>query len=209
MFAENIVERLLKSIDPRRVKTRSGRGGNSFSYIETHDAIATANEIFGYGNWSYRVDELVCLGTETGLGDSGTGVRVGYRAVVEVQAGSGIGVAFSDVGYGDAIEYGGSTITPHELAAKEAVSDGVKRALKNFGEQFGLSLYSEEGRREIAEAKRAQSALGPLKKQVYELAKETLGKDKPTNAEVAKAFGVKAADLGDVETLQKIVAEHA
>jgi recombination DNA repair RAD52 pathway protein len=46
-----------------------------------------------------------------------------------------------DVGYGDGFgkNYGEAT----ELAAKEAVSDAMKRCLRMFGDPFGLVLYEK------------------------------------------------------------------
>jgi hypothetical protein len=66
---------------------------------------------------------------------------VGYRATVTVTVD---GVQRGDVGYGDAMEYNGSRITPHELASKEAVSDALKRCLSSWGDQFGLVLYGAD-----------------------------------------------------------------
>lgn len=105
-----------------------------------------ANEIFGFGNWGYSVVELVCLGEEPFTNSSGKeGIRVGYRATVEVTVKGPHGFwSASDVGYGDAQEYNGSRITPHELASKEAVTDGMKRAFTSLGDQFGLCLYDKE-----------------------------------------------------------------
>lgn len=113
------------------------------SYIEGHDAIRTANTIFGFGGWSTDVVELVCLGSEprkSGQGKDGFGV--GYRATVRVTVGDN---TFTDTGFGDAVEYTGSQIAPHELASKEAVTDALKRCLMHYGDQFGLSLYSKDG----------------------------------------------------------------
>ena len=133
--------KLAKPLDPKRVKKREGGGGRSLSYLEGHDVIRAANEIFGIGGWSYRLGKLICLGTEDVVGrDNRKGVRVAYTAEVFVRAGD---AEYGDVGYGDAIEYGGSILTPHELASKEAVTDGLKRALKNLGDQFGLCLYDK------------------------------------------------------------------
>jgi DNA recombination protein Rad52 len=135
---------LAAPLDPRRVQTRKGGGGKNLSYLTTHDVKRTANRIFGFDGWSYVVNELTSLGEEqtkprTEL--STPGVRVGYRAVVTVTV---AGTQRGDVGYGDAMEYNGSRITPHELAAKEAVSDALKRCLSSFGDQFGLVLYGED-----------------------------------------------------------------
>ena len=146
----SVSARLEEPLDPARVKTREGGGGRELSYIEAHDAIRTANEIFGFGGWDYQVKELVPIPEVKFTGrDDKKGTHVGYRAVVEVRvalAGPGM-VTFSDVGYGDASEYTQkASVTAHELAAKEAVSDGIKRCLKNFGDQFGLGLYKKEER---------------------------------------------------------------
>jgi len=206
----NIIEALGKPIDPSRVQQRQGGGGKSLSYIASHDAIATANEVFGYGGWSTEVTDLTLLGEEDVKRDDRTGFRVGYRATVRVTIGppNAPACTFSDTGYGDSIEYTKSRITPHELASKEAVSDAVKRCLRNFGTQFGLSLYSEDGRAEVAAARQQLDALPALKREVYELAVATLGTEKPTQAAVAKVFGVKTADLQQLDVLRKIVAEH-
>ncbi len=149
-----VIEKLKKSLDPKRIKTRE-QAGRTFSYLESHDVIRTANEVFGYGGWGNHVIDLTCLGEEPATkeikDDRGNitktlhGFKVGYRATVRVEIGEGNDVqAFCDVGYGDAVDYSGSKITPHELAAKEAVSDAVKRCLRNFGDQFGLGLYDKD-----------------------------------------------------------------
>jgi len=128
-------------LDARRVSQRSGGGGKSLSYLQSHDVKRTANRIFGYDGWSYTVDELVCLGEEPFKRNGKDGFRVGYRATVTVIVGE---TRRGDTGYGDAIEYNGSRITPHELASKEAVSDATKRCLASWGDQFGLVLYGDD-----------------------------------------------------------------
>lgn len=141
-LAPEVVEKLGKPLDPKRVKKREGGGGRSLSYLESHDVIRTANDVFGVGGWSYRVEELVCLATEKFIGrDAREGTRTGYRATVTVRVDD---TEYGDVGYGDATEYTNSAVTTHELASKEAVSDAVKRALRNFGDQFGLCLYAKD-----------------------------------------------------------------
>jgi DNA recombination protein Rad52 len=135
-------------LDPRRVSQRQGSGGKSLNFLQSHDVKRTANRIFGYDGWSYTVDELVCLGEEPYKSSKGKeGTRVGYRATVTVRIGETLR---GDTGYGDAIEYQHSRITPHELASKEAVSDATKRCLASWGDQFGLVLYGEDPIRESA-----------------------------------------------------------
>lgn len=205
------------------MKSRS-QSGQSLSYIETHDAIRTANEIFGTGGWYYEVVELTHLGTEPTTSRNGKkGFRTGYRAVVKVtipgtqptlnSVSSGGGgrtrptVAFSDVGFGDAVDYSGSEISTHELAMKEAVSDGVKRGLKNLGDQFGLGLYDAERRADV-ERRRGLSTDAQIKREVWKIAKERLGKDKPTAKEVAEVFGREAGALQESSTLRQILVDE-
>ena len=129
VFNSNVVERLNEPIDPGRVKTRRAPGGRTVSYIEGHDAIATANIIFGYGNWGYRVEDINRDG------------RLVYATVTVTVAG---GIPFTDVGVSIARAREGEepSYEAIETAIKGAVTDGVKRALKNYGPQFGLSLYN-------------------------------------------------------------------
>lgn len=102
-----------------------------------------ANQIFGFGNWGYRTVELKHIGTEPFTSGSRSGFRTGYTALVEIWVGGGASFRVSDVGYGDATEYSDSQIKTHELAAKEAVTDGLKRAFASLGDQFGLCLYDK------------------------------------------------------------------
>lgn len=217
LFTEPNYARLSDPIDASNVKQRAGGRGGTLSYIETHQAIRAANDIFGVGGWGYEVVDLTQLGEpEPVKKDDRTGYRVGYRATVRVTVNlkSIVGpeggvhvptVSFSDVGYGDGMEYTNSRITVHELAVKEAVSDGVKRALKNFGSQFGLDLYDKDARVEIEKrAKLAGSSVATLKKEVWKLAEAELGA-KPTAAKMAALFGVEAADLQEKDTLLTIL----
>jgi len=100
-----------------------------------------ANHVFGFDGWSYHVADLQLIAEEPVKKGDREGFRVGYRAIVEVRVGQ---VLRGDTGYGDALEYTGNRITPHELASKEAVSDALKRCLASFGSQFGLDLYGED-----------------------------------------------------------------
>jgi DNA recombination protein Rad52 len=138
----DVLEALAEPLDPARVKMVEARGGRKQPYLEQWDVKRRANEVFGYDGWGYTVSELRLIGEESFAKDGKDGRRVGYVAVVLVSV-DGF-CDRSDVGYGDAVEYGGSSITCHELAAKEAVSDALKRAMTSLGDQFGLvSLYDK------------------------------------------------------------------
>lgn len=153
------VKQLTADLDPRRVAKREGTGGKALSYLKTHDVKRTANRIFGYDGWHYTVDELQHLGTETFKNSKGReGIRVAYRATVTLTA---AGARRGDTGYGDAIEYTGSILTPHELASKEAVSDALKRCLSSWGDQFGLVLYGADPAPPVDEASEDPGSASP------------------------------------------------
>ena len=137
----DVLEALSQPLDPSRVKMVEARGGKKQPYLAAFDVKATANRIFGHDGWAPQVVELRCIGEERFQRDGKDGCRVGYVAIVLVRV-DGF-CDRSDVGYGDATEYGGSMVTCHELAAKEAVSDAMKRAMTSLGDQFGNSLYDK------------------------------------------------------------------
>jgi len=84
----------------------------------------------------------VLIGTYEGQKNGKTVWMAAYKAVVSVTA---MGTTFDDVGFGIDTSYQ-NPLAPHELAQKEAVSDAEKRALRHFGDQFGLTLYDKQQR---------------------------------------------------------------
>lgn len=139
-----IAEKLGAPLDAARVKSRQA-GGNrpALSYLATHDVIRVANEVFGFGGWGHEVVELRQIPATEVTKDGKPGLCVGYVCTVRLTV-EGC-VPTSGIGYGDATEYQNSAaVTAHELAAKEAESDALKRALKNYGDQFGLALYDKQ-----------------------------------------------------------------
>jgi len=145
MMGVGMPERLSQPLDASRIKQREGRGrGPKLSYLETHDVIRTANEIFGFGGWGHEIVDLRLIpGVAVQSKEGKDGIHVGYVCIVRLTV-KGCETT-SGVGYGDAVEYNQSApVTAHELAAKEAESDALKRALKNYGDQFGLALYDKQ-----------------------------------------------------------------
>jgi DNA recombination protein Rad52 len=131
-----------KSLSPGRIKQRS-QGGRNVSYLEGWDAIGVANQIFDYDGWSSEVTSLHWIATDEHKGSNGkVGWQTAYYATVKVHVGDEF---HEDSGFGNDISYA-SAITSHELALKEAVTDALKRALRHWGDQFGLCLYDKEQR---------------------------------------------------------------
>lgn len=125
------VAALSEALDPSRVAQVQVGGGRSAGYLKAYDVIETANRIFGFDGWSYRV-----IGTPE-CNEAGV-----YSAIVEVAA---LGVTRTDIGT-NPLQGGqsGPQASHHEMSMKGAVSDALKRALRTFGAQFGNDLYEKD-----------------------------------------------------------------
>ena len=127
-------------LDPALVSQRKGRAGRTFSYIEGHVAISEANRVFGFGGWGYELVADVTL-REIENVDPHTGevklIRA-YSAPVRVTVPGA--PPRTDVGYHSVTE---ETADGHETALKGAVTDGLKRALRSFGDRFGNGLSGD------------------------------------------------------------------
>ena len=132
------VTSLLKGpIDPALVSRREGRGGMEVEYIEGSVAIAEANRIFGHGGWGHDLAGDIEL-REIGTVQPGTGDRAISRAYCAPVRVTVVGApARVDIGF-CAVQ--SETAEGHEAAIKGAVTDGIRRALRTFGDRFGLSL---------------------------------------------------------------------
>jgi len=140
MFNEKQLQLLNYEIDSSRIKTRE-KGNISLAYIEGHDVIETANKIFGHGNWSYTLSSLEQVSQEQNQNQN---IVICYRAAVRVVA-KDINhtkeTIREDVGLGTGVAK--TLADAHEGAAKEAVTDALKRCFRTFGNQFGNSLYDK------------------------------------------------------------------
>lgn len=132
---EQILKWLDEKLNKAHIKPKDG-----LDYLEAWHVISEANRIFGYDGWSYDIKELKEISKETRKTSKGELREVGYQCVVTVNA---IGVSRQGVGYGNGLSYK-DWFSCYEGAGKEAESDAVKRALRSFGNQFGLALYDKD-----------------------------------------------------------------
>ncbi len=140
MFDKNQLTILTQELDSNRIKTRE-KGNINLSYIEGFDVIDTANKVFGFGNWSYSISKLDQVSQELNQNQNNV---VCYKAVVQVLVHNGnhtLDVNRQDVGFGTGVSK--TLADAHEGAAKEAVTDAIKRCFRSFGNQFGNSLYDK------------------------------------------------------------------
>ena len=140
MFNKNQLASLNQELDSSRIKTRE-KGNINLSYIEGFDVIDTANLIFGYGNWSYIISKLDQVSQEQNHNQN---YVVCYKAVVKLiikNENHTKSISRQDVGFGSGVAK--ALNDAYENAGKEAVTDGLKRAMRSFGNQFGNSLYDK------------------------------------------------------------------
>lgn len=145
MMQEYVLRELDSKIPREEVSTRSGGNGVTLDYVSGYYVISQLNRIFGPANWSYT-SEVSKLFEGRVLDRYGKDIfTVHYSSCVKlrVKFPNSQTTEFSDYGYGD----GTDKTNPgkaHELAIKEAVTDGIKRCAKNLGNRLGLALYSKE-----------------------------------------------------------------
>lgn len=178
------------------------KGNTDLSYIESHHAIREANRAFGFDGWSYDIVKLDKVSEEKN--NNGNHV-IGYIARVRIMVDD---TCREDVGFGSGIAK--NLADAHEGATKEAVSDAMKRALRTFGDIFGLALYDkkqehveqEHERNWIAEIKTA-STEEELKAIFGEAYKSTKGEEKAIVKREYDKRKVEITELGGSSQAQR------
>ena len=177
-----VTKALGQPLDPALVSQRKGRAGRKFDYLEGHVVIEQANRIFGHGGWGIELIGDVTL-RQIETVDPQTGevkVTSAYSAPVRVTVAGAL--PRTDIGFHAVAE---DNAEGHDTAIKGAVTDGMKRALRTFGVQFGNGLYgdhqpvngSPRPERVPAQAqatgnRRSESQVQTLRKQLIEIAVE-------------------------------------
>ena len=136
-----VVSALGQPLDPDLVSQRRGRGNKSYDYLEGHTVIDQANRIFGFGGWGYELAGDVSLRRIESV-DTRTGeikVSFAYSAPVRVTVNGA--PSRTDLGFHVVTD---DNPEGHETAAKGAVTDGLKRAFRSFGDRFGNGLYGDQ-----------------------------------------------------------------
>ena len=136
-----VTQVLGQPLDPELVSQRKGRGGKSFDYLEGHAVIDQANLIFGYGGWGYELAGDVTLRRIETVNPQTGEVKVeqGYSAPVRVSVAGAL--PRTDIGVHPVTE---DNFDGHDTAMKAAVTDGMKRAFRSFGVQFGNGFYGDQ-----------------------------------------------------------------
>ncbi len=136
-----VVNALEQPLDPELVSQRQGRGNRSYEYIEGHTVIDQANRIFGFGGWGYELVGDVSLRRIEKVNARTGEIRVSFAYSAPVRVTVNGAPARTDLGFHIVAE---DTPEGHETAAKGAVTDGLKRGLRSFGDRFGNGLYGDQ-----------------------------------------------------------------
>lgn len=130
--------RLEKQLGPEYISSRAGPSGQKVHYIAAEKCIALANEVFGFNGWSSAIQDLQVDFVDE---DERTHkISLGLSVVVRVTLRDG--TYHEDIGYGH-IENCKGKAAAFEKAKKEATTDALKRALRNFGNVLGNCIYDK------------------------------------------------------------------
>ncbi|KAJ1867635.1 DNA repair protein rad52 [Coemansia sp. RSA 989] len=146
--AARIQKLLRKKLGPEHVSTRQGMGNSRLSYVEGWRIISIANEIFGFDGWSssiqsFGIDYMDIL--------DGGRFNIGATCVMRVTLKDN--TFREDVGFG-MIENAKSKGQALEKVRKEAVTDALKRAMRQFGNVLGNCVYDKEFVRSISQVQK-------------------------------------------------------
>ncbi|KAM7223375.1 hypothetical protein V8F06_001252 [Rhypophila decipiens] len=130
--------RLEKQLGPEYISSRAGPSGQKVHYIAAEKCIALANEVFGFNGWSSSIQDLQVDFVDED--ERSHKISLGLSVVVRVTLRDG--TYHEDIGYGH-IENCKGKAAAFEKAKKEATTDALKRALRNFGNVLGNCIYDK------------------------------------------------------------------
>ncbi|PWY86225.1 RAD52 DNA repair protein [Aspergillus heteromorphus CBS 117.55] len=131
--------RLDKKLGPEYISSRPGAAGQRVHYLPADKCINLANEVFGFNGWSSSIQNITVDFVEE---NPNTGkVNLGLSVVVRVTLKDG--TYHEDIGYGH-MENAKGKAAAFEKAKKEGTTDGLKRALRNFGNVLGNCVYDKD-----------------------------------------------------------------
>lgn len=121
-------------------------------YLAAEKVINLANEVFGFNGWSSSIQnvqiDFVDENPQTQR------INLGLSTIVRVTLKDG--TFHEDIGYGHCENTKGKAAA-FEKAKKEAATDAMKRALRNFGNVLGNCLYDKDYLQRVTKVKVAPS----------------------------------------------------
>ncbi|EME44443.1 hypothetical protein DOTSEDRAFT_53542 [Dothistroma septosporum NZE10] len=144
--------RLDKQLGPEYISTRPGNGGGKVHYLAAEKVINLANEVFGFNGWSSSIINVQIDFVDENATNGR--INLGLSTIVRVTLKDG--TFHEDTGYGHCENTKGKAAA-FEKAKKEAATDAMKRALRNFGNVLGNCLYDKDYLSKITKVKATPS----------------------------------------------------
>ncbi len=176
-------------------QTRSAPGGGpALTYVSIDQTIKRLNDVLG-PCWSTRAHTE--LRSETGNNGRPT-----YLAICELQMDCEVD-EYSKSAYG----VGAMKNPDPDMALKSALAEAIKKAAHQLG--VGLHLWDKDTRAKIEKKMAlAGASEAKLKATVYQIARDKLGKTKPSIAEVAQLFGRTPEQMQEPGANREILEEE-
>ncbi|KAG4264528.1 hypothetical protein LB506_009629 [Fusarium annulatum] len=143
-----ISAKLDKQLGPEYISARAGPGGTKVHYLTAEKCITLANEVFGFNGWSSSIQNIqVDFADENPQTQR---VSIGLSVIVRITLRDG--TYHEDIGYGS-IENAKGKAMAFEKAKKEGTTDGLKRALRSFGNVLGNCIYDKDYVKQVTKMK--------------------------------------------------------
>jgi hypothetical protein len=176
------------------------QAGQTLTYISIDATINRLNAVLG-PEWSTDADTTVTpqIGYDE---DKERHILTGYLAVTQLRLSAWIdGINKQAYGVGAMVN------RDPDMAAKTALAEAIKKAGHQLG--IGLYLWDADARADVSrKMKLTNATAATLKQEVFKLAVQRLGKDKPSAKEIAAEFGVAPGELADEESLRGILEKE-
>jgi DNA repair and recombination protein RAD52 len=187
--------RLEKQLGPEYISARAGPSGQKVHYIAAEKCIALANEVFGFNGWSSSIQNIQVDFVDEN--PTTLKISLGLSVIVTLRDGT----FHEDIGYGH-IENCKGKAAAFEKAKKEGTTDGLKRALRNFGNVLGNCIYDKAYLAKVTKMKVEPTKFdvdGLHRHSDFTVKKEPVENDKivaPPKLECKDPFGIVLAACG-------------
>ena len=167
MFTPEQLIQLQSKLDPAHVKPRRGADGREVSYLEGWHVIDEANRIFGFGNWECETIDMREVHPPVMFTPPPTRERPNPKEQVVACYAAKARITIWDEahtkkcireGWSAHRSFNATVGEAVENAIKGAETDAMKRALRSFGNAFGLALYDKSHKNVGREDRRWQLA---------------------------------------------------
>lgn len=134
-FDESRAAKLLNEKVPAQFCTNRPGGGGTLTYLEGNVVMSFANAIFSPYGWSTSVKNRTVNVKQEGS-------KWSVVATADVRVTLSNGAYREDTGVGTSSQ--SKLLLARETAEKASITDGIKRALRQFGNLLGNSLYDSD-----------------------------------------------------------------